>query len=166
MKVGKPTGAGAVSFNFTPVIDIVFDLLIFFVLTAQFSVLQYEDVTLPVSTTGEIKDYAEFHNVVINVVHPDDPAIMVLGDTLTYPELVGALTDMRKKSESEGASRAGRLDVRSPMNPKTSGGFSGGVPSPLWIRKCASREVAQGRREIPVDSKKRDMVTFGYCVGT
>jgi len=103
MKVGKPTGAGAVSFNFTPVIDIVFDLLIFFVLTAQFSVLQYEDVTLPVSTTGEIKDYAEFHNVVINVVHPDDPAIMVLGDTLTYPELVGALTDMRKKSESEGA---------------------------------------------------------------
>ena len=103
MKVGKPTGAGAVSFNFTPVIDIVFDLLIFFVLTAQFSVLENEDVTLPVSTTGEVKDYSEFNNVVINVVNPDDPAIKVLGDVLSYPELVEMLTDIRKKTQSEGA---------------------------------------------------------------
>jgi biopolymer transport protein ExbD len=102
MRVGKPTGAGAVSFNFTPVIDVVFDLLIFFVLTAQFSVLEMEEVTLPPSSTGELRDHAEFLNVVINVVTPDDPQIMVMGQTLTYPDLVEMLTQMREKSDSQG----------------------------------------------------------------
>jgi biopolymer transport protein ExbD len=106
MKVGKPSGAGAVSFNFTPVIDIVFDLLIFFVLTAQFSVIQFEEVNLPMSTAGEIRDYAEFQNVVINIVNksnPTDPAIMVLGQPLNRQQLVECLKGINEKCKAEGS---------------------------------------------------------------
>jgi len=102
MRIGKPTGAGAVSFNFTPVIDVVFDLLIFFVLTAQFAVLEVEQVNLPPSTTGELRDYSQFRNVVINVVDPDNPSVIVMGQAFTFRELVEHLKELNRSSLSEG----------------------------------------------------------------
>jgi biopolymer transport protein ExbD len=102
MKLVKTSGSGEVSINFTNMIDIIFNLLIFFVLTCQFQTLEIEDVELPVSLTAEIKDYAESRNVVVNIVHPDQPAIVLMSKELTPQELTDLLTEMNEKATADG----------------------------------------------------------------
>jgi len=50
-KKHRGSDTGSVSMNMTPMIDIVFQLIIFFLLTSQFQQLEIEDVTLPMSRT-------------------------------------------------------------------------------------------------------------------
>jgi biopolymer transport protein ExbD len=57
MKIAKTKSLCTVSLNMTPMIDMVFNLLIFFILTSQFAQLETEDVVLPLSTTATTKDY-------------------------------------------------------------------------------------------------------------
>ena len=102
MKRLKPSGSGAVSFNMTPMIDITFNLLIFFVLTAQFVVLEIEDVVLPPSLTAELKDYTSYRNVVVNICHPEQPAIVVMGRTFNYQELTEHLKMLRQAALADG----------------------------------------------------------------
>ncbi|MCX5685098.1 MAG: biopolymer transporter ExbD [Planctomycetota bacterium] len=102
MRIVKPSGAGAISFNFTPMIDIVFNLLIFFVLTAQFAILEVEDVVLPPSLTAEPKDYTSYRNVVVNVVRPENPAIVVMGRTFNYMELTEHLKMLKQSALADG----------------------------------------------------------------
>ena len=103
MKLSRPSsGSGAVTFNMTPMIDIVFNLLIFFVLTAQFVVLEIEDVTLPPSLTAELKDYTAYRNVVVNIVKPEAPAIVVMGRTFNYFELTEHLKMLRQSALADG----------------------------------------------------------------
>ncbi len=78
-RIKKAEGTGGVHFNMTPLIDIVFLLIIFFMLVSQFQQLEIEDVELPIAITAEPRDYGRFRNVVINIVNPDDPQIKVLG---------------------------------------------------------------------------------------
>ncbi len=78
------SGAGAVSMNMTPLIDIVFQLLIFFVLTTQFQQLAIETVTLPMSIAATPKDPFQYRNVIINVVNPDNPEVRVMGQPVAY----------------------------------------------------------------------------------
>jgi len=80
----KASGAGAVSFNMTPMIDIVFNLIIFFILTSQFTQLEIEQVNLPVSMAAKPKDVGEYRNVVINLVDPDDPKCVIFGQQVDY----------------------------------------------------------------------------------
>lgn len=77
-------GTGAVSMNMTPMIDIVFQLLIFFILTAQFQQLEIEQVVLPMSIAAEPKDPFQYRNVIINVVNPDNPEVIVMGQPVNY----------------------------------------------------------------------------------
>jgi biopolymer transport protein ExbD len=102
MRIKKGSSNGAVSFNFTPMIDVVFNLLIFFVLTAQFISLEVEDVVLQPSVTAENKDYTAFRNVVVNIVRPESPAIMVMGRTFTYQELTEHLKMLNESAKAEG----------------------------------------------------------------
>ena len=102
MKLVRSKGTGAISFNFTPMIDVVFNLLIFFVLTAQFMTLEIEDVILAPSLTGESRDYAEFRNVVINITNPDNPTIIVMGHPITYLELTDHLKNLRQSAANDG----------------------------------------------------------------
>jgi biopolymer transport protein ExbD len=104
MKIVKTSGSGDVSINFTNMIDIIFNLLIFFVLTCQFQTLEIEDVNLPVSLTAEIKDYGESRNVVVNIVHPDQPAVVLMSHEVTAQELTDALTEMSEKAIADGVS--------------------------------------------------------------
>jgi len=107
-KKGKSAVSGAVSFNMTPMIDIVFNLLIFFILTSQFSQLEIEQVTLPVSMAAKTKQVADYRNVVINLVEPDAPKCVVLGQQVDYRvregdnELSAMLKDF--KGDKEGKS--------------------------------------------------------------
>jgi biopolymer transport protein ExbD len=76
--------SGAVNFNMTPMIDIVFNLLIFFILTSQFTQLEIEQVDLPVSFAAKTRQIGDFRNVVINLVDPDAPKCVVMGQQVDY----------------------------------------------------------------------------------
>ena len=114
MRLKKPESTGLVSFNMTPLIDIVFNLLIFFVLTAQFVKLEIEDVVLPLSTTSEFKDYTQYKNIVINIVNPDNPQIVVFGQVRTPLELTAQLKQFRGDSSSESTNVILRADADIP----------------------------------------------------
>jgi biopolymer transport protein ExbD len=101
MRIKKTSGSGDLEMNLTPLIDVVFNLLIFFMLTTQFMSLDLEELTLPLSTTGEDKNYTDFRNVVINVVNPANPAVRVLGETFTYAGLVECLKGLAADAERE-----------------------------------------------------------------
>jgi len=102
MRRAKPESSGAVTFNMTPMIDIVFNLLIFFVLTAQFASLEVEEVVLPPSTTAELMDYTNYRNVVVNIVRPEAPSIVVMGRTFNYLELTEHLKMLRRSALDDG----------------------------------------------------------------
>ncbi|HUU89752.1 MAG TPA: biopolymer transporter ExbD [Phycisphaerae bacterium] len=103
-------GTGAVSMNMTPLIDIVFQLIIFFLLTSQFQQLAIEQVVLPMSIAAEPKDPFQYRNVVINIVNPDYPEVKVMGQTLDYRVIDGdnelsAYLKQRKVAETEGSEK-------------------------------------------------------------
>ncbi len=100
MKLVKTSGSGDVSINFTNMIDIIFNLLIFFVLTAQFQTLEIEDVNLPISATAEAKDYTESQNVVVNIVHPEAPVVVVGGQEISDADLTSYLIERHNKAKS------------------------------------------------------------------
>jgi biopolymer transport protein ExbD len=102
MRLRKPTPTGAISFNFTPMIDIVFNLLIFFVLTAQFVTLEVEDVVLPSSVTAGPKDYTSYRNVVVNIINPDSPAVVVMGQRFNFKDLSEHLKVLKASAQAEG----------------------------------------------------------------
>jgi biopolymer transport protein ExbD len=101
MKLVKSSVCGDVSFNYTPILNGVFCLLIFFVLTAQFMTLEVEDVVLPPSLTAEPKDYTQFRNVVINIIRPENPAIVVMGHEHTYRTLTEHLKSLNESAKAD-----------------------------------------------------------------
>jgi biopolymer transport protein ExbD len=114
MKLKKSESTGLVTINMTPMIDMVFNLLIFFILTAQFVKLEIEDVVLPISTTCEFKDYTQYKNIVINIVNPDNPQIVVFGQIRTPLELTEQLKQFRGDSSSESTNVILRADADIP----------------------------------------------------
>ena len=67
-RVVKAKRRGDVGFNMTPMIDIIFLLIIFFMLVSQFQQLEIEDVVLPVAEAAKVMDYSEYRNIVINII--------------------------------------------------------------------------------------------------
>ena len=69
-------GGGGVSFDMTPMIDIVFNLIIFFMLVSQFYQLKVEPVKLPPAAKADPKkeELQRYDQVVINVMPPDKVA--------------------------------------------------------------------------------------------
>lgn len=103
-------GTGAVSMNMTPMIDIVFQLIIFFLLTSQFQQLEIEQVVLPMSIAAMPKDPFQYRNVIINVVNPDNPEVIVMGQRMDYRVIDGdnelsAYLKQRKVAEMEGSQK-------------------------------------------------------------
>jgi len=100
MKLPKASGQGVVSVNMTPMIDMVFNLLIFFILTSQFAQLETEEVVLPLSTTATTKDYTEFFNVVINIVNKDGAGeIILLRQPYTPQDLTEHLIELKESAK-------------------------------------------------------------------
>lgn len=114
MRFKKPESTGVVSVNMTPMIDMVFNLLIFFILTAQFAKLEIEEVVLPLSTTSTPKDYSIYRNVVINIVNPDSPQVIVMGRTFTMPELTEHLKMLHESAEGRQMNVILRADAEVP----------------------------------------------------
>ena len=99
MKIVKATGVGAIGFNMTPAISMIFNLLMFFVLTAQFTALTIEEVNLPPSSTAEPKDYSDTQSVFINIVHPEAPVVMVDHHEYSDADLTEMLKDRSRKAK-------------------------------------------------------------------
>lgn len=99
----RAKGGGAVSFNMTPMIDIVFNLIIFFMLVSQFYQLKVERVKLPPAAKADPKKdlLPKFTQVVINVMAPDtekDPndrttRIKVGGKTIVTSVMFGEVPE-------------------------------------------------------------------------
>jgi len=96
-KIYKPRVTSAVGFNMTPMIDLVFNLIIFFILTTVFIQLETEQVVLPMAVTAEAKDYTQFRNIVINIVDPPPktPQIKVFGRVYEPGELTEYLRERK-----------------------------------------------------------------------
>jgi len=97
-KIFRPKVTNAVSFNMTPMIDLVFNLIIFFILTTVFVQLEIERVVLPVARTAEPKDYTQYRNIVINIVDPPPKKarILVMGrEFVSMPELTDYLRERK-----------------------------------------------------------------------
>ena len=67
-RVTKAKRRGDIGFNMTPMIDIIFLLIIFFMLVSQFQQLEIEDVVLPEAEAAKVMDYSQYRNIVINII--------------------------------------------------------------------------------------------------
>ncbi|NIA21838.1 MAG: hypothetical protein GWP05_07725 [Anaerolineaceae bacterium] len=88
MKIKSRIG-GDVGFNMTPMIDIVFNLIIFFMLVSQFYQLRVEKVTLPPAKMADPyrQKSKQYTLLVVNIVPPTDPGdtetrVIIDGDTI------------------------------------------------------------------------------------
>jgi len=115
MRISRPASTGVVCVNMTPMIDMVFNLLIFFILTSQFVKLEVENVVLPPSTTATTKDYTSFRNVVINVVNRDGAGeVIVFGKVMTPQELTDHLKELKESAEGRQMNVILRADAEVP----------------------------------------------------
>jgi len=115
MRIEKPASTGVVSVNMTPMIDMVFNLLIFFILTSQFVKLEVENVVLPPSSTATTKDYTTYRNVVINVVNRDGAGeVIVFGKVMQPQELTDHLKELKESAEGRQMNVILRADAEVP----------------------------------------------------
>ena len=115
MRISRPASTGVVCVNMTPMIDMVFNLLIFFILTSQFVKLEVENVVLPPSTTATTKDYTSFRNVVINVVNRDGAGeVIVFGKVMTPQEITDHLRELKESAEGRQMNVILRADAEVP----------------------------------------------------
>lgn len=95
MKFQKKDHLGDDGFQLAPMIDIVFLLLIFFIVTWQFSRAEVDlKVDVPTSTQGEEREKRFIGEIIVNV--RDDGSITVNGAILSDHELQGKLTSLAK----------------------------------------------------------------------
>jgi biopolymer transport protein ExbD len=72
MKIKRNDVQENVGFNMTPMIDIVFQLIIFFMLATDFSQMDLEDVTLPLAKNAESDEKPDKERLMINLCHNPD----------------------------------------------------------------------------------------------
>jgi len=110
----KSRAGGGVGFNMTPMIDIVFNLIIFFMLVSQFYVLRVEDVKLPPASKAFDKkqELQKYTQLVVNIVPPTVPGdkatrVVIDGQTILVfvvgedPPLMDPLIDLLKASNEK-----------------------------------------------------------------
>ena len=89
-RIMRSKGGGDVGFNMTPMIDIIFNLIIFFMLISQFQQLEIEDVVLPPAEAAKILDYSPYRNIVINIIKGKtsslDSVVKVMGHEMRVLE--------------------------------------------------------------------------------
>ncbi len=105
----KSRAGGGVGFNMTPMIDIVFNLIIFFMLVSQFYRIRVEDVKLPPASKASTKkqELQKYTQLVVNIVPPTDSRdkatrVIIDGQTILVfivgenPPLMDPLIDLLK----------------------------------------------------------------------
>lgn len=85
MKRHKMTGTGDLPLNMTPMIDVVFNLIIFFMIVIDLSQQELEDITLPRASECSEDEADEDYRKIVNVKW--DGEIIVKRDPMTLEEL-------------------------------------------------------------------------------
>ena len=99
MKLGKAKRTFGSEPNIAPLIDVVFQLIIFFMLVAQITRVEVEDLSLPEAKAGKAAREAKPGRVVINV-HADG-RIIVSGREHTPASLEGVLARERQARRAD-----------------------------------------------------------------
>ena len=104
MKIPSSRGS-AVGFNMTPMIDIVFQLIIFFLVSSHLAQSQMQYVfDLPEAKTGQEQlETTKTTKIVINLLPPDDGeteyTILLAGEEVDIPTLKKKLSYERSKKQ-------------------------------------------------------------------
>ncbi len=110
MKLSKHRPSAAIAFNMTPMIDIVFLLIIFFMTVSQITRVADYPVPLPRVNQGDTESITA--TVTINLNQQGE--IIVGGNPLTPAQLEAALQNQLKKSD--GDPKAIKIQIRSDRN--------------------------------------------------
>ncbi|NQU24583.1 MAG: biopolymer transporter ExbD [Candidatus Nealsonbacteria bacterium] len=111
MRVPANTNRAAVDFNMTPMIDIVFLLIIFFLVSSHFAQQEVQvDLDLPSAAEGRNPQEDDARRVVVNVLSQQQPGeqIVVAGRPVDQRELTRMIA--AENNQSKQAQR--RLEVR------------------------------------------------------
>ncbi len=111
MRVPTNINRAAVDFNMTPMIDVVFLLIIFFLVSSHFAQQEVQvDLDLPSAAEGRNPPEDDARRVVVNVLPEQQPGrqIVVAGRPLDQRELTRVIA--AEKNQSKQAKR--RLEVR------------------------------------------------------
>ena len=106
MKIPSSRGS-AVGFNMTPMIDIVFQLIIFFLVSSHLAQSQMQYVfDLPEAKTGQEQlETTKTTKIVINLLPPEDGGtdytILLAGEPVDIPTLKKKLTYERSRQQIE-----------------------------------------------------------------
>jgi biopolymer transport protein ExbD len=95
-----PEVADNVGFSMTPMIDIVFQLIIFFMIVSEFQNMEMEQITLPFALEAkEEPKEGQQNRIVVNV--NEDGKIRMMRRTYTSPELKALLIERAKHSPKD-----------------------------------------------------------------
>lgn len=133
------TNQPSVKFNLTPLIDVVFLLIIFFLVASHFvRNEQAEAVSLPFSVQGRDDHDAAPHRLTVTV--QKDGALFVGSETLTIDMIADRIS--RLKSEAEAAGLTPEVRIRSDR-------MTLYEHVRLLVEECASQEIT--RIQFPVE---------------
>lgn len=108
MRVPSNLSRGSVGFNMTPMIDIVFLLIIFFLVSSHLASQEVQlELDLPPAASGHAPEEDHLRQVVVNVLPQprEDRRIMVGGSLLTAEELSELIAYESRQS-------AGQVEIR------------------------------------------------------
>jgi len=111
MRVPSNLSRGSLGFNMTPMIDVVFLLIIFFLVSSHLARQEIQlDLDLPDAASGRQDDESDLRRVVVNVLHdaPPDRRIQVGGDVMDLDQLARLI-----RYESEATSHELEFRIRS-----------------------------------------------------
>ena len=90
MPADDPAAAAAATFNMTPMIDVVFQLIIFLMLANDMSRREIEELDLPGAPHGSEDDGLEKHRIIVNLLRGEPPGapptLKVRGREMTLEE--------------------------------------------------------------------------------
>lgn len=99
MRLPKNKPRGSLDFNMTPMIDVTFQLIIFFLVSNQMAAQEtLVELDLPVAESGdELREEDAKHRFTINIVAGGD--VMVAGEALDETQLGNRLAAQRAKDD-------------------------------------------------------------------
>jgi len=104
MRVPSNLSRGSLSFNMTPMIDVVFLLIIFFLVSSHLARQEIQlDLDLPDASSGRQADQSEVRRVVVNVLHeaPSERRVQVGGHVMDLDQLARLIRYESQASSDE-----------------------------------------------------------------
>ncbi len=116
MRTPTNLGRGSIGFNMTPMIDVVFQLIIFFLVSSHMAQQETQvTVDLPDATSGNrVEEQEDVRRLVINVLSETQ---ILAGSQAIEPARLGSLLDYEaRRSQADGSKRPLEVRIRTDRN--------------------------------------------------